>query len=69
MTELAATTGGVHITLAEIESLLEQFPGDEERREAISASFDDAWDRWETLALILLLLSAEWLLRKRMDLP
>ncbi|MFT5080865.1 MAG: hypothetical protein ACI84E_001523 [Planctomycetota bacterium] len=35
----------------------------------MSATIDDAWDRWETLMVILLLLSAEWLLRKRMDLP
>ncbi len=69
LVELSVATGGAHLTLAEIESLLDQFPGDEEQREPISARFDDAWDRWETLLVILLLLSAEWLLRKRMDLP
>ena len=69
LTELAVATSGTHITLAEIEALLAEFPGDEQRKEAISATIDDAWDRWETLMAILLLLSAEWLLRKRMDLP
>jgi hypothetical protein len=57
------------LTLAEIELLFEQFPGGEEQREPISARFEDAWDRWTSLLVILGLLAAEWLLRKRMNLP
>lgn len=69
LVELAVATGGTHLTLAEIELLFEQFPGGEEQREPISARFEDAWDRWTSLLVILGLLAAEWLLRKRMNLP
>ncbi|MEM7308847.1 MAG: glutamine amidotransferase [Planctomycetota bacterium] len=65
---LAATTGGRAVSLAELDALSEEFPGDEERREPISSRLDDAWDHWGTLLLALGLLSLEWILRKRVEL-
>ena len=52
----------------QLEALLEAFPGGEERREPVSTRLDDAWDEWHTLLLALALLSAEWILRKRVEL-
>lgn len=65
---LSKLTGGIAADVAAPERLLEAFPGDEERREPISSELVDVWDRWGTLALVLALLSAEWLLRKRREL-
>ncbi len=65
---LAATTGGKAVGLANVDDLVDEFPGDEERREPISSRLDDAWDHWGTLLLALGLLSAEWILRKRVEL-
>jgi len=65
---LAAKTGGQFLELARASSLASQFPGDEERREPISSRLEDAWDGWHTLLAALLLLSAEWILRKRAEL-
>ena len=56
------------VGLARIASLRDEFPGDEERREAISSRLEDAWDRWATLLLALGLLSTEWILRQRFEL-
>ena len=39
-----------------------------DRREPVSSQLEDAWDRWATLVLALLLLGAEWVLRKRAEL-
>jgi uncharacterized membrane protein len=68
MRAIASMTGGVALELSQIQRLVAQFPGDEERREPISSELDDAWDHWGTLLLALALLSAEWILRKRMEL-
>ncbi|NOT30969.1 MAG: hypothetical protein HOP15_11025 [Planctomycetes bacterium] len=65
---LAAKTGGVFLELARARALASQFPGGEEQREPISSRLEDAWDGWHTLFLALLLLSAEWILRKRSEL-
>jgi uncharacterized membrane protein len=65
---LASATGGRAVTLANLASLADEFPGDEERREPISSRLDDAWDRWATLLVALGVLSAEWILRKRVEL-
>ena len=55
-------------TSAGLEGLLGEFPGGEERREPISSRLDDVWDRWGTLLALLAVLSAEWVLRKRLEL-
>jgi hypothetical protein len=68
MAALSAMTGGVAVDIAGLSTLLEQFPGGEERREPISSRLRDAWDNWGTMLLALALLSAEWILRKRLEL-
>lgn len=66
---IAALGGGRALELARIDELASEFPGGEERREPVSARLEDLWDHWLTLALALGLLSVEWILRKRMELP
>ena len=68
MAILAQKTGGMSLNLANIDLLGEEFPGGDERREPISSSLEDAWDRWATLLLALGVLSLEWILRKRAEL-
>lgn len=68
MRELSLLSGGVSASLSTTATLLEQFPGDEERREPISSKLEDIWDHWGTLLFVLLVLSIEWILRKRMEL-
>ena len=69
MARLASLSGGVSATALHLDPLLEQaFPADQERREPVSSQLEDAWDRWATLILALLLLGAEWVLRKRAEL-
>lgn len=65
---LARATRGRLVSLAELGQLYAEFPGGEERREPVSSDLDDLWDVWPTLILALLLLSAEWIGRKRLDL-
>lgn len=65
---IAAATSGRFVDLARVDELEAEFPGNEERREPISSELEDAWDNWGTLLLALLLLSAEWILRKRWEL-
>ena len=67
--ELSRSTGGEALTLSQIRSLDDVFPGGEERREPLSARFIDLWDNPWSLFLLLGLLSTEWILRKREDLP
>jgi uncharacterized membrane protein len=66
--ELATLTKGRALELAMISQLASELPGDEERREPISSELEDAWDHWGTLLFALALLSAEWILRKRLEL-
>jgi len=65
---MANMTTGISVPLASIADLLPQFPGNEERHEPISSQLEDAWDNGWTLAIALALLSAEWILRKRLEL-
>jgi uncharacterized membrane protein len=65
---LSQRTGGSAVALASAGPLLQALPGGEERREPLRSDLLDAWDRWGTLALVLALLSAEWILRKRLEL-
>jgi hypothetical protein len=65
---MAAMTGGRALDLAHAADLLPELPGHEERREPISSELEDAWDNWGTLFVALMLLSAEWILRKRWEL-
>jgi len=67
LAELSLATGGRAVTLAATAELAAEFPGGEERREPISSKLDDLWDQWGTLVGALALLSAEWILRKRME--
>jgi len=68
MARVAQASGGMAVELSKLESLEERFPGHKERREQISSELDDAWDHWGTLALALVLLCSEWILRKRWEL-
>lgn len=68
MQSIASVSGGRAYDLARSGELALEFPGHEERREPISSELEDAWDHWGTLCLVLLLLSAEWVLRKRWEL-
>jgi len=68
LASIASLSGGRTVPLREIASLAAEFPGDEERREPISSQLKDAWDNWWTLIAALLILSVEWVLRKRYEL-
>jgi len=65
---ISQASGGGAVELSQLESLEDRFPGNKERRETISSELDDAWDHWGTLALALVILCAEWILRKRWEL-
>lgn len=72
LVELARTTGGSALTLGELadrDRLDDLFPGGEERREPIEARIEDLWDNIWSLVCLLFVLSTEWILRKREDLP
>lgn len=69
MLELARSTGGEALALGDVEAILAEFPGGEERREPLSARFEDLWDTPWSLLILLGVLSTEWILRKREDLP
>ena len=60
-------SGGRSVELASLAQLEREFPGDEERRQPISSQLEDAWDNWGTLLVLLALLSAEWITRKRLE--
>tara|TARA_R110002096_G_scaffold99189_6_gene219979 strand:- start:9226 stop:11622 length:2397 start_codon:yes stop_codon:yes gene_type:complete len=68
MVALAARTGGKSFLLQDLNALMDEFPGEEERREPLASRLEDAWDHWGTLLLALGLLSLEWILRKRYEL-
>jgi uncharacterized membrane protein len=69
LVELSAATGGRAVDLARLSELWRQdLAGGEERRDPISARLDDIWDHWGALLLVLAVLSAEWILRKRYQL-
>jgi len=68
LASLASMTNGRAVSLAALDSLRDEFPGEEERREQISSRLEDAWDRWLSMILALSLLSLEWVLRKRYEL-
>lgn len=69
LAELAALTGGVAVDLAHADELVQKaLPGGEQRRDPISARLDDIWDHGWTLLVVLAVLSAEWILRKRFEL-
>jgi hypothetical protein len=66
--EISALSRGQAVDLGGLAGLLGDFLGGEERREPISSRLDDVWDSWATLIALLMVLSAEWVLRKRLDL-
>lgn len=68
LASLSTLSGGRAVPLADLAALAQEFPGGEERRQPISSKLDDAWDHWGTLLLALGLLSAEWILRKKLEL-
>ena len=65
---LASVSGGRTAELSNLAQLMAEFPGDEDRRQPISAELEDAWDTWTSLLLLLALLSTEWIMRKRLEL-
>ncbi len=68
MAEVALLGSGRAVELARLADLNQEFPAGQERREPIFSRLDDIWDTWYTLLLALLLLSAEWIVRKRLEL-
>lgn len=68
MARVAQASGGIAMELADLDALEDALPGGEERREALSSELDDIWDSFSTLALALLVLCLEWILRKRWEL-
>ncbi|MDP6763825.1 MAG: hypothetical protein QF860_13275 [Planctomycetota bacterium] len=68
MAAVATLTGGLSVSLGELDRLAPAFPGGEERREPLSSRLEDAWDHWGTLLAVLAVLCAEWILRKRLEL-
>lgn len=66
---LAAASGGRALELEQADELRAELPGGEEWHEAVSAELEDVWDGPWTVLVLLALLSAEWLLRKRWELP
>ena len=65
--EASALSRGKAVDVARLSELWDEFPGDEERRDPISARLDDIWDRWSTLIAALAVLALEWVLRKRYE--
>ena len=65
---VASASGGRAVELGNLSDLKQEFPGDEERRQPISSELEDAWDNWTSLLLLLALLAAEWIMRKRLEL-
>jgi len=68
MARIAEASGGASCELSNLAALEARFKGDKELREWISSELNDAWDHWGTLALALVLLCSEWILRKRWEL-
>jgi hypothetical protein len=68
LARIAQVSGGIACELSDLGPLEARLKGGMERREPISSELDDAWDHWGTLALALLFLCAEWILRKRWEL-
>lgn len=68
MAALANVGGGRAVHLAQWGELLEEFPGEEERRLPVASELTDTWDRWSTLLIALALFTMEWILRKRYEL-
>jgi hypothetical protein len=69
LARLSGATGGKAVALGSIDTLFDELPGGEEWHEPVSAELRDVWDGPYTLLALLLLLSVEWLLRKRWELP
>ncbi len=65
---MSLVSQGKSVGLTDLDVLLREFPGGEERRQPISSQLEDAWDRWGTLLALLGLLATEWILRKRWEL-
>ena len=61
---IANESGGSFVTALTLDDLEQAFPRNQERREPVSSRLEDAWDRWLTLILALMLLGAEWIVRK-----
>lgn len=68
MSSIASFTKGQAFTLPRARELLAAFPGGKEQRQPISSELLDAWDHWGTLLAALILLSIEWIARKRLEL-
>ncbi|MDF1838018.1 MAG: hypothetical protein P1V35_09125 [Planctomycetota bacterium] len=68
MTALAQISGGQALSITAGSTLLEAFPGDQERRLPVASELTDIWDRFATLLAALFLFTLEWILRKRYEL-
>lgn len=65
---VARVSNGRAVRLGNLSDLRQEFRGNEERRQPISSQLEDAWDTLTTLIVLLLLLSSEWILRKKLEL-
>jgi Mg-chelatase subunit ChlD len=65
---LSTLSRGKAVDPKRMDELLAELPGNESRADPISARLDDIWDRWPTLLAALVVLSIEWILRKRFEL-
>ncbi|MEZ5979939.1 MAG: hypothetical protein R3F34_17245 [Planctomycetota bacterium] len=65
---MAQISGGTSVELGRFGDVLQAFPEGAERREPMSSTLEDAWDRLGVLLAALAVLAAEWLLRKRVEL-
>jgi uncharacterized membrane protein len=68
LSSVASLTHGRARDLPHVREILDAFPGGKEQRQPISSELHDAWDHWGTLIAALLVLAAEWVLRKRLEL-
>ncbi len=68
LSSLSSLTHGEARDLPHVRDILDAFPGGKEQRQPISSELHDAWDRWLTLIAAVVVLAAEWVLRKRLEL-
>ncbi len=67
LSSLAETTDGTSRGLHDLEGLVDSLHGDS-RRIPVRTEEQELWDRWDILAGVMLVLGAEWALRKRFNL-
>ena len=64
MKRIAAAGGGASITLDQLDELFRRIQ-DAKAAFTKKTEPESLWDRWPVLAMLLLMLSAEWIIRRR----